>query len=135
MWISRRRDIEIISADSRQIYRGFDMGTAKPTAEERARVRHHGIDVVEPHDRYSAADWAALAQRAIVEALAAGRIPIIVGGTGFYIAALFRPLWDQPELDPARRGAIQDALSELPIDELRRWCSALDPTRAHLGRT
>ena len=135
MWISRRRDIEIISADSRQIYRGFDTGTAKPTAAERARVRHHGIDVVEPHDRFSAADWAALAQRAILEALAAGRIPIIVGGTGFYIAALFRPLWDQPDLDPARRGAIQDALSEFPIDELRRWCSALDPTRAHLGRT
>src|SRR5207247_11041117 len=118
--------------DSRQIYRGFDVGTAKPTREERARVPHRGIDVVEPMDRYSVAEWAELAQRAIGEAFAAQRLPVVVGGTGFYIAALFRPLWAQPEIDADRRFAVQRALEQASTDELRRWCRALDPARAHL---
>jgi tRNA dimethylallyltransferase len=134
MWISMRREIEVISADSRQIYRGFDCGTAKPTREERSRVPHHGVDVVDPGDRYSAADWSDMAMRAIDAALTAGRTPIVVGGTGFYIAALFRPLWAQPSLDPDRRSVLQQALEHYPVDELRRWCQALDPARAHLGR-
>jgi tRNA dimethylallyltransferase len=75
-----------------------------------------------------------MAQRAIGEALAAGRIPVIVGGTGFYISALVRPLWEEPSLEPARRVAIQQALAGESTDELRRWCNALDPARAHLGR-
>jgi tRNA dimethylallyltransferase len=134
MWLSRRREIVVISADSRQIYRGFDVGTAKPTADDRARVPHRGVDVVEPTARYSAAEWTALARDAIREALAASRIPIIVGGTGFYIGALFRPLWAQPSLDPAQRQALQHGLDTLATDELRRWCRAIDPARAHLGR-
>lgn len=134
MWLSLRREILIISADSRQIYRGFDIGTAKPTREERARVPHRGVDVVEPTARYSAAEWATLAQRAIHEALSKGLVPVIVGGTGFYIGALFRPLWAQPALDPERRVGVQRALAGESTDELRRWCSALDPARAHLGR-
>src|SRR3954447_9305196 len=93
MWLSLRRELLIISADSRQIYRSFDIGTAKPAPDELSRVPHVGADVVEPDQRYSAAEWTQMAQRAITEALAAGRLPIIVGGTGFYIAALFKPLW------------------------------------------
>ena len=133
-WLSRRWEILVISADSRQIYRGFDIGTAKPSPEEQARVPYAGIDVVDPTERYSAAEWCVLAQRAIHEALATGRIPLIVGGTGFYIGALFKPLWSQPTLDLERRAAVQDALADHTTDELRRWCSALDPARAHLGR-
>jgi tRNA dimethylallyltransferase len=60
MWLSMRREITVISADSRQIYRRFDIGTAKPSTDERARVAHRGIDIVEPTDRYSAADWSAM---------------------------------------------------------------------------
>jgi tRNA dimethylallyltransferase len=135
MWLSLRREILVISADSRQIYRRFDLGTSKPTRDARARVPHRGIDVVDPGERYSAAQWAGLAQSAIHEAVEAGRIPIVVGGTGFYIGALFRPLWAQPPVDAKRRAALQDALGEHPTEELRRWCAALDPARAHLGRT
>lgn len=134
MWLAGRREITVISADSRQIYRGFDAGTAKPTADERRRVPHRGIDVADPTERYSAAEWVALAASAIREALAAGRLPIVVGGTGFYIGALFRPLWAQPALDPERRSAVQGALATESTEELRRWCAALDPARAHLGR-
>lgn len=134
MWLSLRRELLVVSADSRQIYRGFDVGTAKPTHDERAKVPHRGVDVIDPEGRYSAAEWVALAQRSIDEALSAGRVPIVVGGTGFYIGALFRPLWAQPALDPKRRAAIQAALAESSVDELRRWCQALDPARAHLGR-
>lgn len=135
MWLSRRKEIVVINADSRQVYRTFDIGTAKPSAEDRARVPHRGCDVAEPTMRYSAAQWCALAAEAIHYALAMGRLPIVVGGTGFYIAGLFRPLWLQPPLDAARRGEIQVALATQRTEELRRWCSALDPARARLGRT
>lgn len=134
MWLSLRREIVVVSADSRQIYRGFDVGTAKPTPEEQRRVPHRGIDVAEPTERYSASDWSTLAQRAIQEAADAGRLPVVVGGTGFYIGALFRPLWAQPTLDPERRVAVQQELAQHGTDELRRWTQRLDPARAHLGR-
>jgi len=134
MWIAGRHPVEIISADSRQIYRAFDIGTAKASPAERERVPHHGVDVVDPSVRYSAAEWAALAQRAIRDAIARDRVPLIVGGTGFYIAALVRPLWEQPAVDPGQRLAVQSQLEQLSLDELRRWCEALDPDRAHFGR-
>jgi tRNA dimethylallyltransferase len=133
-WLSLRRELLVISADSRQVYRRFDIGTAKPSAEERRRIPHRGIDVVDPTERFSAANFATMAEEAIREALATSRIPIVVGGTGFYIGALFRPLWEEPPLDPERRQEIQRALAEKSLDELRRWCRALDPVRAHLGR-
>lgn len=134
MWLAGRHPVEIISADSRQIYRGFDIGTAKPSAVERERVPHHGIDVAGATERYSAAEWVAMAQRAIRDAFARNRIPIVVGGTGFYIAALFKPLWEQPALDPEQRLAVQGHLERFSLEELRRWCEALDPARAHFGR-
>ena len=134
MWLAQRRAITIISADSRQVYREFDRGTAKPTADERRRVPHRGIDVAAPDARFSAADWTELADRAIREAIAAKRLPVVVGGTGFYIAALFRPLWAEPPLDPERRRRLQDWLGRLETPELRRWVETLDPQRSHLGR-
>lgn len=135
MWLAQRREITVINADSRQVYRRFDIGTAKPTPEELRRVPHRGVNVADPGQRFSAADWADLARAAIAEAIGANRIAIVVGGTGFYISALFRPLWEQPSLDVGRRDALQRALAPLSTDELRRWCQALDPARAHLGRT
>jgi len=134
MWLSMRREITVISADSRQIYRHFNVGTAKPGADDQRRAPHRGVDVIEPTERFSAAEWSSLARRAIDEAFAAGRLPVIVGGTGFYVASLFRPLFAEPELDAVQRLAIQQALAGHTTDELRRWCGALDPSRAHLGR-
>lgn len=133
-WVAQRRSVTIISADSRQIYRGFDIGTAKPSAAERERVPHRGIDVVEPVQRFSAADFADLANGAIADALRDGRLPLVVGGTGFYLGALLKPLWEQPELEPTRRAALLSRLDAMTTDDLRRWCGALDPARAHLGR-
>ena len=132
--LARRHPITIIVADSRQIYRGFDVGTAKPNAVEQTAVPHRGIDLVEPTERYSAAAWAERADAWIEEARAAGRIPLVVGGTGFYLRALFEPLFDEPELDAHARRQLEAILAPLSFDELRRWCLALDPERAHLGR-
>lgn len=135
MWIaSQGRPITIVSADSRQVYRGFDVGTAKPTPEERARVPHEGIDVVEPTARYSAFAWADLAADAIARARAGGRMPIVVGGTGLYLRALFDEGFEEPELDEVRRTALQRELAAMPTETLRRWCEQLDPPRAALGR-
>ncbi|HEX7121384.1 MAG TPA: tRNA (adenosine(37)-N6)-dimethylallyltransferase MiaA [Gemmatimonadaceae bacterium] len=133
--LAEEQGLAIISADSRQIYRGFDIGTAKPTREERARVPHFGIDVVAPHERYSAAAWAAAVPGWITEAQALGRRPLVVGGTGFYLRALFRPLFEEPPVAPERRQALAQWLERLSTDELRRWCQSLDPARASLGRT
>jgi tRNA dimethylallyltransferase len=134
LWLAERHQASIVSADSRQVYAGFDVGTAKPTAGDRRRVPHFGLDVLQPTQRYSAAAWAAHADAWVAAIAASGRVPLVVGGTGFYLRALFGPLFDEPELDPVRRAALADALARVPVAELRRWCERLDPRRAHLGR-
>jgi tRNA dimethylallyltransferase len=125
----------IVSADSRAIYCGFDVGTAKPTSEECARVTHYGIDVAEPEERFSAARWAAEADEWIESAGEIDKEPVVVGGTGLYIKALVEPLFSAPEIDAARRGELERELESMSVAELKRWCNALDPARAHLGRT
>lgn len=125
----------LISADSRQIYRGFDIGTAKPTTSELKAIPHRGIDVVDPTERYSASDWAASANLWIEEARNDPRVPIIVGGTGFYIKALIEPLFEAPCVDAAKRSAFESLVAGMAVDELRRWCVVLDPERSHLGRS
>jgi tRNA dimethylallyltransferase len=125
----------IVSADSRQVYCYFDIGTAKPTREDCARATHYGVDVAEPTERYSAARWAGEAEDWIECAGEIDKDHVIVGGTGLYIKALVEPLFDAPELPPTRRAALEDELATKSIDELRRWCEILDPPRAHLGRT
>ena len=135
MMLAERHGLAIVSADSRQVYRGFDVGTAKPSAEERARVPHFGIDVAAPTERYSAATWAASLDGWMSEARASGRGVLIVGGTGFYLRAASSPLFEEPPLDADRRDEVARALAPLSVDELRRWTVALDPARAHLGRT
>lgn len=134
MALTERFPVTVISADSRQIYRGFDIGTAKPSAAERARVPHEGIDLVEPTERFSAAAWAGLATSWIEASRAAGRTPVVVGGTGFYIRALVAPLFAEPPLDPVRRTELAAELGALPTAELRRRAEAIDPARAGLGR-
>ncbi|HEY4306585.1 MAG TPA: tRNA (adenosine(37)-N6)-dimethylallyltransferase MiaA [Gemmatimonadaceae bacterium] len=133
--LAQREPSVIISADSRQVYRGFDVGTAKPTAKERALVPHEGLDVADPETRYSAAAWATAADRWIDAALGAGRRPIVVGGTGLYLRALFEGLFEEPALDLERRNALESQLATYSTDSLRKWVDQLDPPRAHLGRT
>ena len=135
LWLADRHPVTIIAADSRQVYRGFDIGTAKPTAAERAAVPHRGVDVVEATERYSAAAWGDDADRWIDEARASGRTPLVVGGTGFYLRALFEPLFEEPELDHTKRRTLERLLSSMSFSDLGRWTRALDPARAHLGRT
>lgn len=125
----------IISADSRQIYQGFDIGTAKPTRVERDRVTHYGIDVAKPEERYSAARWVHDAHEWIACADGVGKKPVVVGGTGLYIKALVNPLFSAPRIDPQQRSELERELETKSLTELRRWCEELDPVRAHLGRT
>jgi tRNA dimethylallyltransferase len=135
MWLAEREPTTIISADSRQVYRGFDVGTAKPSAEELARVPHFGIDIAQPTERCSAAAWAEHASGWIESARREGREPLVVGGTGLYLRALFEGLFDEPPLDAGSRRNLERVLATLDIRELRRWTIALDPARSHLGRT
>jgi tRNA dimethylallyltransferase len=86
--LARRRPVEVISADSRQVYRGMDVGTAKPTVGERAAVPHHLVDLVAPDEPFSVAQWVAAARRLLPQIAARGRLPLIVGGTGLYVSAL-----------------------------------------------
>jgi tRNA dimethylallyltransferase len=133
-WIAARLPVTIIVADSRQIYRSFDVGTAKPTADEQRHVPHRGLDVVDPCQRWSAGAWSQAAGGWIEEANRAQRIPLVVGGTGLYVRALFDGLSDQPPLEADRRERLRAALSHLDSTELRRWVGRLDPPRARLGR-
>jgi len=102
--LGERLPLLAASADSRQIYRGFDIGTAKPSADEVARVPHACLDLVAPTERFTAYAWATAARTALAEATAAGRLGIVVGGAGFYVRALVHPVTDQapagaPEFD------------------------------------
>lgn len=133
--LAEEKGAAIVSADSRQVYRKFDIGTAKPTADERARVPHHGIDEIDPTERYSAARWAADAEGWLKDARDARRHAVVVGGTGLYIKALVEPLFSAPDLDPGRRAALETEMASESLSDLRRWCRQLDPARAGLGRT
>lgn len=133
--LAERHGATIISADSRQVYRGFDIGTAKPTPEERTRVRHEGIDVAAPHERWSAARWAEAARGWIAEAEARAAPVLVVGGTGLWLNALVTPLAEEPPLHPDRRLALQRALAAMDTTTLRRWVTELDAPRAGGGRT
>ena len=119
--------LEIVSADSRQIYRRLDVGTAKPTRKERARVPHHGLDLIEPGARYSAGHFARDAEQWIADIRARGRLPVVVGGTGLYVRALAEGLFREPALDPARRRALDAWTARLEPLELLRWAGRLDP--------
>lgn len=120
----------IISADSVQVYRGFDIGSAKPTPGERTSIPHRCIDVVEPHETFHAARWASLADAAIHEASSQGRLPIIVGGTGLYIRSLIHGLSDSPEVPPEVRATLAAELHAVGPVELHARLAAVDPDAA-----
>jgi tRNA dimethylallyltransferase len=128
--VARRVDGEIVSMDSRSVYRGMDVGTAKPTPEERAGIPHHGIDLVEPSHRFSAAQWARYAREVIPQIRARGRVPMLVGGTGFFLRALTDPIFHEPELDPARRAALAAEMERMTDEELLRRLEEVDPEGA-----
>jgi tRNA dimethylallyltransferase len=135
MELARHSGRAIISADSRQIYRHFDIGTAKPSVLERETVPHYGVDIIDATERYSAHAWATDAASWISAARDAGRDALIVGGTGFYIRALVEPLAPAPSVDSGRRRLLEAWFDSQHTESLRRWCLRLDPSRAQLGRT
>lgn len=135
MFLAQEFGQSIISADSRQIYRKFDVGTAKPTLDEMRSVRHFGVDIIDATERYSAHAWAADAHAWMAEAERAGTPAMIVGGTGFYIRSLVEPLAESPEFDASRRKQLELWFEGQDTETLRRWCARLDAGRAHLGRT
>ncbi len=119
---------EIVSADSRQIYRGMDIGTAKPTAEEQARIPHHLIDVSDPDVMLSLTEYQVLAYAAITDITMRGRLPLLVGGTGQYITAVIEG-WRAPEVPPdlTLRAELQAYADEHGSDALYARLSAADP--------
>jgi tRNA dimethylallyltransferase len=119
--------LEVVSADSRQIYRLLDIGTAKPPRRWLAAVPHHGLDLVRPGERYSAGRFAQDAPVWIADILARGRMPVVVGGTGLYVRALVDGLFVEPPLDGWRRGQLERWTATLEPLELVRWAGRLDP--------
>lgn len=122
--------VEIISVDSGQIYRGMDVGTAKPTAAERARVPHHLIDIVEPHESYSAGRFRDDALALMREITERGRIPLLAGGTMLYFKALLEGLNDLPEADPALRLVLDAMAAESGWPAMHQELARVDPQTA-----
>ncbi|GAA6733380.1 tRNA (adenosine(37)-N6)-dimethylallyltransferase MiaA [Thermus oshimai] len=110
--------LEVVSADATTVYRGLDIGTDKPTPEERARVPHHLIDVLEPSEAMSVARFLEMAEGAIAEVLARGRVPLVVGGTGYYVRALSEGLHELPPPDPVLQEALWRELGERGLEPL-----------------
>ena len=98
---AEQHDAEIVSCDSVCVYRGMDVGSAKPTPEEQRRVRHHGLDLVDPRERYSVSQYVDMARAAIADAHARGKRVLVTGGSGFYLAAFFGPVTDELEIPAA----------------------------------
>ncbi|CAN5682494.1 tRNA (adenosine(37)-N6)-dimethylallyltransferase MiaA [soil metagenome] len=128
--VALRTDSEIISMDSRQVYRGMDIGTAQPTPAEQGGVVHHGLDLVTPDERYSAGRFARDARGWLEQIRRRGRTAVLAGGTGFFLRALMSPLFDEPALDAAVRDRLDRFLQDLPATHLARWATALDPVGA-----
>ena len=131
--LAQRFPLEIISLDSALVYRGMDIGTAKPTAEELASVPHHLIDIISPLQSYSAAEFAADCLRLCGEISARGRMPLIVGGTMMYFHALVNGLNDLPQADAGVRAQLQAQKAEQGVEGLyRRLCGVDAATAARL---
>lgn len=121
MHVAQKHNGEIICADSRTVYKGMDIGTAKPTVEDRAKVKHHLLDVVEPNEFFSAADFKHHANEALADIRNRGKLPILVGGTGLYVDAV---IFDYQFGQPADL-QLRSELSELTVEELQQYCRRL----------
>jgi tRNA dimethylallyltransferase len=128
--LARHVDIEVISVDSALIYREMDIGTAKPTAAERAAVPHHLIDILDPTERYSAARFVQDTDRLVGEIRARGRTPLLVGGTMLYIKALLEGLDDMPAADPAIRALLDARMAAEGSPALHAELARVDPDTA-----
>jgi tRNA dimethylallyltransferase len=128
--LAARLPVEIISVDSTQVYRGFDIGSAKPDLATRASVRHHLIDIREPSETYSAGEFVADALTAIRDIHARGRLPLLVGGTMLYFNALLRGIAPLPIADPAIRAAIDARAAALGWPALHAELGRVDPQAA-----
>jgi tRNA dimethylallyltransferase len=131
--LAKKFDGEIVSADSRQIYRGMDIGTAKPTKTELREIPHHLIDIANPDEDYTVTDYKRDAIAAINDIAARGRLPILVGGTGLYIKAVVENL-DVPEVkaDPALRARIEDEIKNEGLELVFEKLVVLDPEAAYV---
>jgi tRNA dimethylallyltransferase len=121
---------EIISADSRQIYRYMDIGTAKPTVEERKRVEHHLVDIIEPYQEYSAGQYAVDAAAIIRELQAESKVPIVCGGTGFYIKSLLEGLFEAPAIPATIREDLRALEDSKGTEYLNNMLKKIDPLSA-----
>jgi tRNA dimethylallyltransferase len=128
--LRERGGAEIISVDSALVYRGMDIGTAKPSREELAQVPHHLIDIIDPLQSYSAAEFAKDATRLIGEIRARGKTPLLVGGTMLYLKALLEGLNDMPPSDPQVRADIQQRAAERGWPAMHDQLQAVDPVTA-----
>ncbi|MDT6960500.1 tRNA (adenosine(37)-N6)-dimethylallyltransferase MiaA [Cupriavidus sp. SZY C1] len=128
--LAARRPVEIISLDSALVYRGMDIGTAKPTPDELASVPHHLIDIIDPLDSYSAAQFVTDAERLVDDIRARGRTPLIVGGTMLYYKALTQGLNDLPQADPALRAELDALAAARGWPALHAMLAEVDPVTA-----
>ncbi|HEX4955647.1 MAG TPA: tRNA (adenosine(37)-N6)-dimethylallyltransferase MiaA [Thermoanaerobaculia bacterium] len=130
LWLARELGGEIVNADALQVYRGLDIGTAKPTPEERQLVAHHLIDILDPDQRFSAGEFARRAREVIAEVRARGRRPILVGGSGFYYHALFHGLAPIPVPDEETRARLRARLEREGLPSLLAELGEHDPLTA-----
>jgi tRNA dimethylallyltransferase len=130
MDLARRVPLEVVSMDSAQVYRGLDVGTAKPSPEERARVPHHLIDVIDPDQSYSTGRWRTEAIAAVREILSRGKVPLIVGGTMLYYRALVGGLDALPQADAEVRASINAEAREKGWAALHDELAKIDPAAA-----
>jgi tRNA dimethylallyltransferase len=121
---------EIVSCDSVAVYRGMELGTAKPTAAERTRLPHHLIDVTDPDQPFTAGEYSRQARTALTEIAARGRLPIVTGGTGLYLRALTEGLFDGPERQPELRARLEGSRARHGEAWLHRLLHRLDPASA-----
>jgi tRNA dimethylallyltransferase len=121
---------EVINCDSVQIYQGIEIATAKPAEEEKRGVPHHLIDYVSPHVNYTAADWAKEATAKIHEIEARGRVPVLVGGTGFYLRTLRQPFFDSPKTDELLRARLKNLKERKGAAHLYKILQKVDPSSA-----
>ncbi|WP_101050388.1 tRNA (adenosine(37)-N6)-dimethylallyltransferase MiaA, partial [Macromonas nakdongensis] len=128
--LAQERPVEIVSVDSALVYRGMDIGTAKPTPQERAAVPHHLLDIRDPSEAYSAADFARDAQRLVAEIRQRGALPLLVGGTMLYFKALFEGLDDMPAAQPALRAALEAEAQAQGWPALHAELAQVDPSTA-----
>jgi len=124
--LAARVAIEVVSADSRQVYRGMEAATGKPTAAERAAVPHHLLDLIEPSERYHAARFRREALACIDAIRGRGKLPVVVGGTGLYIRALLRGLDPAPPADPALRSRLHAMAADAGVPALHARLASLD---------